>query len=199
MGGCELDSEVKCAGLIVDEMSDKIVETAKNLVTLQGVSNLTVRRILKELNITNRVFYNRFHNIEEVLDVVYKNTTLKIRESITDDLDISTDFFEHVMDVVVNSLVMSYETKMQFNQYVFENDSLSQSNYEWWTGRIKKLIDYAMEHDYIKQVDSDVLSYSLWCFCRGYNADAVGRKIPKEEAVANFKYSFNFILEGLKK
>ena len=199
MGGCELDSEVKCAGLIVDEMSDKIVETAKNLVTLQGVSNLTVRRILKELNITNRVFYNRFHNIEEVLDVVYKNTTLKIRESITDDLDSSTDFFEHVMDVVVNSLVMSYETKMQFNQYVFENDSLSQSNYEWWTGRIKKLIDYAMEHDYIKQVDSDVLSYSLWCFCRGYNADAVGRKIPKEEAIAKFKYSFGFILEGLKK
>lgn len=199
MGGCELDSEVKCAGLIIDEMSDKIVETAKNLVTLQGVSNLTVRRVLKELNITNRVFYNRFHNIEEVLDVVYKNTTLKIRESITDDLDSSTDFFEHVMDVVVNSLVMSYETKMQFNQYVFENDSLSQSNYEWWTGRIKKLIDYAMEHDYIKQVDSDVLSYSLWCFCRGYNADAVGRKIPKDEAVANFKYSFNFILEGLKK
>ena len=194
-----MDSEVKCAGLIVDEMSDKIVETAKNLVTLQGVSNLTVRRVLKELNITNRVFYNRFHNIEEVLDVVYKNTTLKIRESITDDLDSSTDFFEHVMDVVVNSLVMSYETKMQFNQYVFENDSLSQSNYEWWTGRIKKLIDYAIEHDYIKQVDSDVLSYSLWCFCRGYNADAVGRKIPKEEAVANFKYSFNFILEGLKK
>jgi AcrR family transcriptional regulator len=194
-----MDSEVKCAGLIADEMSDRIVETAKNLVTLQGVSNLTVRRILKELNITNRVFYNRFHNIEEVLDVVYKNTTLKMRESIADELDSSIDFFEHVMDVVVNSLIMSYDTKMQFNQYVFENDSLSQSNYEWWTGRIKSLIDYAMEHDYIKQVNSDVLSYSLWCFCRGYNADAVGRKIPKEEAVANFKYSFNFILEGLKK
>lgn len=194
-----MDSEVKCAGLIADEMSDRIVETAKNLVTLQGVSNLTVRRILKELNITNRVFYNRFHNIEEVLDVVYKNTTLKMRESIADELDSSMDFFEHVMDVVVNSLIMSYDTKMQFNQYVFENDSLSQSNYEWWTGRIKSLIDYAMEHDYIKQVNSDVLSYSLWCFCRGYNADAVGRKIPKEEAVANFKYSFNFILEGLKK
>ena len=194
-----MDSEVKCAGLIADGMSDRIVETAKNLVTLQGVSNLTVRRILKELNITNRVFYNRFHNIEEVLDVVYKNTTLKMRESIADELDYSIDFFEHVMDVVVNSLIMSYDTKMQFNQYVFENDSLSQSNYEWWTGRIKSLIDYAMEHDYIKQVNSDVLSYSLWCFCRGYNADAVGRKIPKEEAVANFKYSFNFILEGLKK
>lgn len=194
-----MNSDNKSTGLIADKMSEIIIETAKNLVTLNGVDNLTVRQILKELNITNRVFYNRFHNIDEVLDVVYKNTTLRIRESITEDFDSSTDFFEHVMDVVVNSLIISYETKMQFNQYVFENDSLSQSNYEWWTAQIKKLIDYAMEHDYIKQVDSDVLSYSLWCFCRGYNADAVGRKIPKEEAIAKFKYSFGFILEGLKK
>lgn len=185
--------------LIVDEMSDKIIETAEKLVTLSGVGSLTVRRILQELKITNRVFYNRFHNVDEVLDVVYNKTAMEIRKSITNELDNGKDFFEHVMDVVVKSLLMSYDTKMQFNQYVFENDSLSESNYEWWTSQIKKLIDYAMEHDYIKQVDSEVLSYSLWCFCRGYNADAVGRKIPKEEAVAKFKYSFGFILEGLKK
>lgn len=185
--------------LIVDEMSDKIIETAEKLVTLSGAGSLTVRRILQELKITNRVFYNRFHNVDEVLDVVYNKTAMEIRKSITEELDNGKDFFEHVMDVVVKSLLMSYDTKMQFNQYVFENDSLSESNYEWWTSQIKKLIDYAMEHDYIKQVDSEVLSYSLWCFCRGYNADAVGRKIPKEEAVAKFKYSFGFILEGLKK
>ena len=185
--------------LIVDEMSDKIIETAEKLVTLSGAGSLTVRRILQELKITNRVFYNRFHNVDEVLDVVYNKTAMEIRKSIPDELDNGKDFFEHVMDVVVKSLLMSYDTKMQFNQYVFENDSLSESNYEWWTSQIKKLIDYAMEHDYIKQVDSEVLSYSLWCFCRGYNADAVGRNIPKEEAVANFKYSFGFILEGLKK
>lgn len=189
----------KNSALIVDEMSDKIIKTAESIVMSQGVGDLTVRRILKELNITNRVFYNRFHNMDEVLDVVYKKTTLKIRETITEEFDSSTDFFEHVTDVVVNSLLMSYDTKMQFNQYVFENDSLSQSNYEWWTSQIKRLIDYAMAHDYIKQVDSEVLSYSLWCFCRGYNADAVGRNLPKEEAVKNFRYSFGFILEGLKK
>lgn len=190
---------VKNTGLIVDEMSENIVKTAQKLATLYGADKITVRKILIELNITNRVFYNRFHNIDEVLEVVYKNTALKIRQSITEESEDGKDFFDHVMDVVVNSLIMSYDTKMQFNQYVFENDSLSKSNYEWWTTEIKKLIDYAMEHDYIKQVDSEVLSYSLWCFCRGYNADAVGRNIPKDEAVAKFKYSFGFILEGLKK
>ena len=65
--------------------------------------------------------------------------------------------------------------------------------------KIKKLIDYAKSHGLIKDVDSDVMSYAIWCFCRGYNADSVGRGLPKEEAVKNFKYSFGFLLDGLKK
>lgn len=186
-------------GLIRDDMSDKIISTAEGIVTAYGASKLTVRKILQELDITNRVFYNRFNNINQVLEVVYKNTVLKMRKSIETELDGGKDFFEYVTDIVVNSLLMSYATKMQFNQYVFENDSLSDVNYEWWTTEIKRLMDYAMAKGYIKQVDSKVLSYSIWCFCRGYNADAVGRNIPKDEAVKNFKYSFGFILEGLKK
>ena len=66
---------------ICDEMSQKIIETAEALVMTQGTHMLTVRSILKELNITNRVFYNRFRNIDEVLNIVYKNTSMKVRES----------------------------------------------------------------------------------------------------------------------
>ena len=53
--------------LITDAMSEKIIETAEKIATTDGASTLTVRRILKELGITNRVFYNRFRNIDEVL------------------------------------------------------------------------------------------------------------------------------------
>jgi len=186
------------AVLINDEMSETIISCAEKLVLNEGAASLTVRKILKALNITNRVFYNRFHNIEEVLAIVYKNTVLKIRESITAGYDTGTDFFEHVKDVVVNSLIMSYDTKMKFNQYVFENDSVSQANYEWWIAEIKKLIDYAKENKLIKDVDSDTMSYAIWCFCRGYNADAVGRGLPKDEAVKNFRYSFGILLDGMK-
>ena len=55
-----------------------------------------------------------------------------------------------------------------------------------------------MEKGYVKQLDSKILSYSIWCFVRGYNADAVGRNLPREEAVEIFKYSFSFLLEGIK-
>ena len=184
--------------LICDEMTQTIIDTAEMLATSLGAENITVRKILQTLNITNRVFYNRFHNIDEVLDIVYENTILKIRSSIITGFDPEGDFFDQVIDIVANTLIASYDNKMNFTQYVFETDSVSQSNFEWWRGEIKKLIEFGKAKGLLKDVDSDVMSYSVWCFIRGYNADAVGRRLPKDEAVANFKYSFRVLLDGMK-
>ena len=158
--------------LIRDAMSETIIQTVENMVMENGAHGITVRKVLAVLNISNRVFYNRFRNIEEVLEIVYKNTIIKVRESLTVTLDSEKDFFE--------------------------NDSHSQSNYTWWMSEIKKLIDFAKEKKFIKDVDSEVMSYAIWCFCRGYNADAVARNLPREEAVRRFRYSFSYLLEGLK-
>jgi AcrR family transcriptional regulator len=185
--------------LISDEMSERIVKAAEQLATAEGAHTVTVRKILQALGITNRVFYNRFRNVDEVLEIVYRDMIVKVRRDIVSAYDEKQDFFEYVKDVVEKSLLISYDTKMRFNQFMFESDSISTSNYVWWTGEIKKLIDYAKAHDLIRDVDSEVMSYSIWCFCRGYNADAVGRQIPREEAVRNFRYSFGFLLDGLKK
>ena len=185
--------------LIADEMSERIIKTAEQLATAEGAHTVTVRKILQALGITNRVFYNRFRNVDEVLEIVYRDMIVKVRRDIVSAYDEKQDFFEYVKDVVEKSLLISYDTKMRFNQFMFESDSISSSNYIWWTGEIKKLIDYAKAHDLIRDVDSEVMSYSIWCFCRGYNADAVGRQIPRDEAVKNFRYSFGFLLDGLKK
>ena len=184
--------------LIRDAMSETIIRTVENMVMENGAHGITVRKVLTVLGISNRVFYNRFRNIEEVLEIVYKNTIIKVRESLTATLNSEKDFFENVMDIVISTLIASYDTKMQFNQYIFESDSHSKSNYTWWMSEIKKLIDYAKEKKYIKDVDSDVMSYAIWCFCRGYNADAVARNLPRDEAVRRFRYSFSFLLDGLK-
>lgn len=184
--------------LITDEMSQNIIKTAEKIVTLHGSDGLTVRKILQELNITNRVFYNRFHNIDEVLEIVYNNTIMKVRKSLEMEYDGKQDFFEFVTELVANALIKSYDKKKKFNQYVFENDSLSQYNHEWYIGKIKALFDYAKQRNLIKDVDVDTLSYAIWCFCRGFNADAVMR-LTKDEAVKRIKYSFSILLDGLRK
>lgn len=186
------------AGLIRDEMAQRILDTVEEIALSGGAETLTVRQVLRKLNISNRVFYNRFQNIEQVLDILYRNTIVKIRAAFASPLDINDDFFEYVKDVLSRSLLVSYEAKMKFNQYIFEEDSSSELNRAWWTNEIKRLISYAKEHKLIKDVDEDILAYSIWCFCRGYNTDAVARGLPKEDAVEAFRYSFSFLLDGLK-
>lgn len=185
--------------LIQDEMSDRIIDTARQIAITQGTENINVRRILQTLGITNRVFYNRFRNIDEVLKIVYLDTVLKMRESIAEDFDPEGDFFQQVTDIVAKTLVMSYDVKMNLNYYVFENDSISCQNYEWWKSEIARLIEFGKAKGVLKDVETEKMSYAVWCFIRGYNADALGRKLPKEQAVEDFKYSFGILLDGMKK
>ena len=140
-----LDTNASSDELIKDEMSDKIISAAEKIATSSGPEALTVRKILQHLAITNRVFYNRFHNISEVLDIVYQNTIQKIRDTIPTEFDPDKDFFEQVIDFVANTLVISYRAKNHFNYYVFENDSVSDYNYRWWMQKIREIIEYAKE------------------------------------------------------
>ena len=111
--------------LISDEMSDKIIKTAEAIATTEGAHVVTVSRVLVELGITNRVFYNRFKNIDEVLETVYTNAVFKMREGIKNKYDPEKDFFEYVMEVVLKVLTDTYDIKMQFSRYMFEHDSLT--------------------------------------------------------------------------
>jgi len=184
--------------LIHDEMSEKIIEVATGLATKEGVHSVNVRKILQHLDITNRVFYNRFHNIDEVLDIISERSVLEVRRSLKFSFDKEKDFFEQIMDEVEKTLIVSYETRMNFAHYVFENDTVSGSNYRWWTEEITKILYYAMDNGLIKKVDPEMTSYAIWCFIRGFNTDAISRKIPLEEALRRYRYGFNFILKGLK-
>ena len=185
--------------LIYDEVSEMIIDATEKLTVSEGPHDINVRKVLKYLEITNRVFYNRFHNIEEVLDIISERSILKVRESLNFHFDEERDFFEQIMDEVEKTLIISYETRMNFAHYVFENDSVTDSNYKWWIEEIKKILNYAIDKGYIKKVDTDKTSYAIWCFIRGFNTDAIGRRLTLEEALDRYRHGFSIILDGLKK
>ncbi len=122
---------------------------------------------------------------------------MKMRESIM-SFDPEGDFFAQITDIVENTLLVSYDAKKNFSNYVFKNDSISSQNYEWWTHEIKKLLKFGIENGYFKKLDTDGMSYAIWCFIRGYNADALARNLPREETAKNFKYCFGVLLDGMK-
>ena len=185
--------------MIFDETSEQIIATAERLALQSGGEKLTVRMILQAMGgVSNRVFYNRFKNIDDVLSIVYQKVVLKLRESLTDNFDPKGDFFEQVINIVTTTLTMSYDVKMNFSHYVFETDSVSNENFEWWKSEITKLIEIGKSSGALSsRVDTGKMGYAIWCFIRGYNVDALSRGLPREEAVENFKYAFRILLEGM--
>lgn len=185
--------------LIHDKMSGKIVEAAAKLALSEGAGEVTVRKIIRVLGVTNRVFYNRFHNVEEVLSLVYQDMTVQMRQSVLDHVDLKGDFFKQITDIAAGTLKLSYRLKLGMNQYVFIQDSVSADNFLWWRERIQEFIDLGKGKGLVRpDLDCNKISYAVWCFIRGYNTDALARGIPEEDAVDGFLYSFQVFLEGMK-
>lgn len=183
---------------ISDSISEAIIDIAEKLVKKDGAHNITVRKILDELGTTNRVFYNRFRNVDDVLEILYTKLVLKMQRTVKSDINPDKDFFGYVMDLGVKALTATYEIKMEFSRYMFEHDSLTNANRIWWTNEIEKIISRGKKLGVLKNIDDDKLAYSVWCFLRGYNADAVLRKMSVDEAIENFKFGFGCFLDGVK-
>ena len=188
----------KTQAMISDEISEEIIRITAQIAKEEGAHNVNVRKIIGRLGVTNRVFYNRFHNADEVLRIVYENAVVRMRDSFRSDYCSSADFFEYAMDIAVKVLINTYDVKMNFSYYMFEHDSLTEHNRIWWMEQIKEALDRAKAQKIIKDLDTEMLSYSLWCFCRGYNVDAVTRRLSKEDAVKYFRFAFTCFLNGIR-
>lgn len=185
--------------LIWDEVSEEILACAEQMAKQKHTQKLTVRDVLREMDITNRVFYNRFHNIDDVLKLVYRKMIREVRKSLTLPWQEGTDFFTHVRQVAAQTLIVSYDCKENLSQFVFESDSSSEENFRWWSTEIKKLIAVGQKAGQIEpNLDADSLSYAIWCFIRGFNADAMARNLSKEEALRRFDYGFGIFLKGIR-
>ena len=182
---------------IRDDISDQIVEIVARIAAEEGAHKVTVKKIITELGVTNRVFYNRFANIDEVLRIVYRNAIVNMRENIKPEFHDRASFEQFCIDTAVDVLMQTYDVKMQFRRYIFEHDSLTEENRVWWYGKIKKYYQYALEQGFAKKVDADALCYAIWCFCRGYYADAISRQLSREEAARNFTFGFSCLLSSV--
>lgn len=183
---------------IVDEISEQIISTAMGIAKNDGVSNITVTEILRRMEITNRVFYNRFQNIDEVLVALYKRIVSEMRECVMVKYDGKSDFYEYLVDITVSVLEKTYKTKLHFAGYMFEYDSYAENNREWWLEHIRQILDYGIEHGKFRKHDTTLMAYSVWCFCRGFNASAVGSGLSVSRAIEAFRLSFGCLIRGLK-
>lgn len=182
---------------IHDAISEEIIQAAADIAKNEGAHRVNVSRIMGVLGATNRVFYNRFKNADEVLRIVYQRAVEQTRENIRPAYTDCRSFIDFCLDTAERVLVRTYDIKLQFRRYVFEHDSLTEENRLWWDAHIREQYRIARERGYVRDVDIDALCYAFWCFCRGYISDAAARSVSLADSVRNFRFGFRCLLGGV--
>ena len=156
-----------------DEISTKIINTVTKMVYEGGAANINVQMVLKKLKITNRVFYNRFKNIDEVLLCVSQNLVHKMRQCMLRPYNEKENYHKYLVSLATDVLVKTYEIKKDFSDYMFNNDIVNESNKLWWIDHMIPALEYGVKNGFLKPMDLREMAYAVWCFCRGFNVDAV--------------------------
>ncbi len=184
---------------IVDNISEEIINKFTDMIYTKGVNNVTVKDILKEMDMTNRVFYNRFQNIEEVFSIVRQRLMDRTRKCIDEaKYDGKSDYCDYLTSIAISVIEQTYENKVYFSGYTYENDELNNSYRQWWIEKITELIRYGIDIGVFRDVNVNLMSYSVWCYCRSFNSCSVGDNLSTQDALLAFKMGFECLMRGLK-
>lgn len=180
-----------------DKISQEIIDCVGKMVYKEGTTGISVRSVLKELNITNRVFYNRFRNIDEVLLIISQKIVKEMRQSILTPYDEKHNYHQYIISIATNVLIKTYEVKNNFSDYMFISDILNKVNKEWWVEHIVVILNYGVKNGFLKPVNTEDISYAIWCFCRGFNVDAIKGQLELKDALKIFTVAFTAFIDGL--
>lgn len=183
---------------LADKTSQRIIKAVKKLVYKEGASSINVRRVLKELHISNRIFYNRFQNIEEALLAVSQQIITEMRVCIIKPYNPKQDYYKYLLGVARSVLIKTYKVKKSFSDYMFNNDIIDESNKIWWTNHIREILHQGIKNKFIKPLNEEEFSYGVWCFCRGFNVDAIKSRLELKKALKIFDLTFGSLIEGIK-
>ncbi len=180
-----------------DETSKTIIATAAQIARREGMEELTVKRVLTELKVSNRVFYNRFRNIDDVIQVLYEDLVQEIRSSLERVQQPAQSYPDYLLELAVAAVEKIYQNTLHFKQYLFSYQVANDTNRDWWLKKIQQLLRRGMEQGELKVNDPVKMSYGVWCFCLGFHRDAVGDELTEQEAMDAFREAFSCLIQGM--
>lgn len=184
---------------IEDKTTKAIVRTAAVIAQREGLEKLTVKRILSEMKVSNRVFYNRFRNIEDLIEVMYHQFVDTVRERINPERLADTEhYYETMLELAVGVVRKMYHNDIHFRLRLLSYEASKESNRNWWLKQIQEILKDGVNRGLLKPMNEQAVSYGVWCFCLGFHKDALGKNINEEEAISAFRESFSYFIEGMK-
>ena len=177
-----------------------IIEAGIRIFIDKGVSETTVRDIIRSTGLASGTFYNYFNSKEEVLVAIFDDFAKEIGKSVRDE-NVQPESFEEFLRIKLTRFFKFVSSKPEIYMIMSNNHNLV-NNFSINTPQIILEIDYLKEEisDYIKKGVFPNFDVDLFALVLRPITDSLAQEMMSQKKIDINKYTekcINFLTKGL--
>ena len=177
-----------------------IIEAGIRVFIDKGVSETTVRDIIRSTGLASGTFYNYFNSKEEVLVAIFDDFAKEIGKSVRDE-NVQPESFEEFLRIKLTRFFKFVSSKPEIYMIMSNNHNLV-NNFSINTPQIILEIDYLKEeiNDYIKKGVFPNFDVDLFALVVRPITDSLAQEMMSQKKIDINKYTekcINFLTKGL--
>ena len=177
-----------------------IIEAGIRVFISKGVSETTVRDIIRSTGLASGTFYNYFNSKEEVLVAIFNDFAKEIGKTVRDE-NVQPNNFEEFLRIKLTRFFKFVSSKPEIFMIMSNNHNLV-NNFSINTPQIILEIDYLKEeiNDYIKKGVFPNFDVDLFALVVRPITDSLAQEMMSQKKIDINKYTekcINFLTKGL--
>ena len=177
-----------------------IIEAGIRVFISKGVSETTVRDIIRSTGLASGTFYNYFNSKEEVLVAIFNDFAKEVGKTVRDE-NVQPDNFEEFLRIKLTRFFKFVSSKPEIFMIMSNNHNLV-NNFSINTPQIILEIDYLKEeiNDYIKKGVFPNFDVDLFALVVRPITDSLAQEMMSQKKIDINKYTekcIKFLTKGL--
>lgn len=181
-----------------EQVRQAILDTALEMGMKEGFDELSIRKIIKEMNYSTGIIYYHFKDKQEILDAIEEKETEWLKNKIMEIIQPDMDVFLEMEKVFHMIMRLAVEEPEKYNLIVLQKYSRRKPAKAGWILYLASRLGKAMEEGRIRKMDPEKMAFSIWSSFLGFNL-MLSRypDLAPDEAEKMFLIQFDILLKGV--
>lgn len=182
-----------------EQVRQAILDTALEMGMREGFDELSIRKIIKEMNYSTGIIYYHFKDKQEIIDAIEEKETEWLKNKIMEIIESDMDVFLEMEKVFQMSMRLAVEEPEKYNLIVLQKYSRRKPAKPGWILYLASRLKKAMEAGRIRKMDPEKMAFAIWSSFLGFNL-MLSRypDLTLEMAEEMFRIQFDIILKGVQ-
>ena len=181
-----------------EQVRQAILDTALEMGMREGFDELSIRKIIKEMNYSTGIIYYHFKDKQEIIDAIEEKETEWLKSKIMGIIQPEMDSLMEVEKVFHMIMRLAVEEPEKYNLIVLQKYSRRKPAKPGWIQYLAPRLQKAMEEGRVRKMDPGKMAFSIWSSFLGFNL-MLSRypDLSSDEAEKMFRIQFDILIKGV--